>query len=482
MLARKIAYNSIISIVARAISTVVALVIIGIITRHLGETGFGEYSIIISFLYIFTVLADLGLYQITIREISKEGADEAKIASSAFILRSLSGFFFFALASLVVLFFPYSRLVKIGIALAAPGFWSISSYQVLISIFQKYLRMDKVALAEIVGKVLQLCLVLVFIKQNYGFFSIVLAFTFGSLLNYVLILWFLRSYIRLKIELDFKYIKRILKESYPLAISAILIMIYFKLDAVMLSIMPQRAGFGLSVHDPPYNVGIYSLAYRVLESLIFLPAMFVGLIMPLLSRYAFLNQAAFKKIIQKTNDVLIIFIVPIIAGIVFLSSKIIWLMSGDGFSDSATILNILSFATGVIFFGTLFGNTLIALGKQNSLAYIYGIGAVFNFGMNLFVIPRYSYYGAAISTFLTEFLVTILMMVIMWRAIKYLPSFRLFYKSFFASIAMTPLFYFFESWNLFLLIFFGGLIYFIIFYLLGGIKFDELAVFLKKEN
>jgi len=76
MLNKKIAYNSIISSGARIIGLALSLIIIGFITRYLGQDGFGYYSIIFAFLYLFTVLADLGLYSICLRDISRPNADK----------------------------------------------------------------------------------------------------------------------------------------------------------------------------------------------------------------------------------------------------------------------------------------------------------------------------------------------------------------------------------------------------------------------
>ena len=81
MLARKIALNAILSAATRVFGTLLALVTIGLITRYLTKTEWGEYSIVLTFGAIFSVLADGGLYQLLVRDISREGADEKKIAS-----------------------------------------------------------------------------------------------------------------------------------------------------------------------------------------------------------------------------------------------------------------------------------------------------------------------------------------------------------------------------------------------------------------
>ena len=68
---RKIAYNVVFSAAAKMAGTVLALVGIGFITRYLGKDGFGDYSTVLAFFFFFGALADLGLYSISTREISR---------------------------------------------------------------------------------------------------------------------------------------------------------------------------------------------------------------------------------------------------------------------------------------------------------------------------------------------------------------------------------------------------------------------------
>lgn len=470
LIARKIAYNTLIAAGARAIGLALSLIIIGLITRYLGQTGFGQYATILAFLYIFTVFADAGLYSICVRDISRPGADEKKIASQAFSLRFLLGLFFFALAPLVALFFPYPYSVQCGILIGALGFWSLSNAQVLMGVFQKYLRMDKVALAELVGRVIQLGLVIFFVWQKMGFLSIVWAMVGGALINFILVYIFAQQYIPISFQINLTYSWQLLKEALPLGMAVILVMIYFKLDTVMLSVMKT-----------PAEVGIYGLAYKILESLIFFPAMFVGLIMPLMSKYALIDQAKFKKISQKTLDILLMAIIPLIVGTFFLSPKIIVLIAGSDFICSANVLNILIVATGIIFLGALFSNQIIALKKQKTLAYIYGFGAVINVVTNLIFIPKYSYYGAAGTTVLTELVVTILMLIVIAQTLKAWPSFKPIFKYLLGACLMAIPLYFLASWNLLILIILGILVYFITLYLLKAFSLQEILALVKRE-
>lgn len=470
MLARKIALNTIISAAARVIGIALSLIILGLLARYLGQASFGNYTTVLAFLYIFNVFADLGLYSITVREISREGAEEEKIVSNAFTLRLMAGFLMFGLAALIVFLFPYPPEIKWGIALTSLGFWALSNAQVLIGVFQKYLKMDRVATSELAGRLVHLILVFFFIWQKAGFLSILTAYVGGAVINFILIFLLSQKYIPVKIRFDFSFWKKLLKESYPLAVAAVLVMIYFKLDTVMLSLMKESQA-----------VGIYGLAYKILESLIFFPAMFVGLIMPLLSKYALENREKFKQVIQKAFDFLIILTIPLVIGTLFLSRKIIILLGGQDFVQSAGVLNVLIVATGIIFLATLFFNIIIAVGRQKLLTWIYLFGAIVNIGANLIFIPKYSYYGAAGTTVLTEFLVTFLMIVAIIRTAKYFPSLKRVGRVLIATLIMGLLLYFYPAGNLFILIILSAVIYFLALYLLGGISKNEVFSLIKKE-
>jgi O-antigen/teichoic acid export membrane protein len=208
--------------------------------------------------------------------------------------------------------------------------------------------------------------------------------------------------------------------------------------------------------------------------------MFVGLIMPLLSRFAFSDQEQFKKISQKALDILIILVIPLIIGLLMLALPIVNLIGGKEFSVSAPVLQILSFAIGLIFFGNLFGSSIIALNKQKSGTWIYFGGMIFNIVTNLIFIPKYSYIGAASTTVATEFLVTILMIILIYRTIRCFPRFNII-KPLIAGLAMGLFIYYFREWSLFLLAGLGAIIYFGILYLIKGIRKNEVLMLVKKE-
>ncbi len=478
-LKQKIAYNATFSSIARIFDAILALIVIAYLTRYLGPAGFGNFIIVFTFWYIFVVLADLGLYQITVREISQNKERENEIVNNAFTLRLSATALVFFVGILLLFFLPYSYELRMGIVLGSLGFWALSSAQVLVGVFQKNLRIDKVAMAEILGRLAQLFLALYVIEKDLGFLSVIAVFSFSSMINLFAVCLFIRKFVALRLAFDFKIWKKMIREGWPLAISAIFVMVYFRMNAIILSLIKGEEA-----------VGIFGVGYKILENLIFFPAMFVGLVMPIMSEAAKNNLEKFKSVIQKTFNALAVFLAPMVFFTLILSDKIVYAIGGENFTESSGVLNILIFATALIFLGTLWSNAIIALGKQKQLAKIYFYGAVLNFVANIFLILKFSYMGAAWATLFTEFLVTALMLLYLRRAVGYSLAAGRLLKIFIAAFASSLLIFFAEKSiafsspiiDLAVLLFFGGVLYFFAFFSLSGVKIKELILFFKNNE
>lgn len=469
-LTQKIAYNAVFSVGARVLEMAIVFVTIKFMTVYLGVAGFGDYGTVLAFVYIFSVLADFGLYSSVVRDISLAGADEAKIVNNALTIRLVLGGLVMALAYFASLCFPYAPAVRWGILIAAAGYWLLNGVQVLMGLFQKHLLMDQVSVAEFLGRLVQFLLVVAAVRFDWGFYAIVGTVFWGALCNLLLVLIYARRLVRLRLEFDFSFWRDILRRSFPLAVSAILVLIYFKLDTILLSVLQGSTA-----------VGIYSLAYKIMENLIFFPSMIVGLTMPLMSRTVFEDRAQFKSIVQRTLNFLLLAIVPVVLGIFAVSTPLILLLAQPEFRDSIPVLNILALALAFIFLGALFSNVIIALKEQKNLARIYFCGALFNVAANLYFIPRYSYFGAAFTTLATEFLVTVLMIAVVYRKIRYVPSFANLLRCGFAGLLMYGVLKTLAFLNLFVLVVIGAAVYAVAVYLAGGISEEEMKKLLQKR-
>jgi len=407
-LAGRIAYNVVFNAIAKIISTVLALIAIGFITRYLGKDGFGNYATMLAFFAFFNAVGDLGLQSVTAREISREGAKESHIMSNVLTLRLAISCIIVILTPVLVFFLPYSADLKFAIIIASIAFVFSSVSMTLNGIFQKHLAMDKVATIELCGKIVQLGIIILAVQKHLGFMTITIALLGYMMFNAIVVFWVSRKYFTFSFQFDWDYWKSFLKQSIPLGIASIVTFTYFKADTIMLSVLKTSA-----------DVGIYNVAYKVIENLIFFPAMVAGLVLPLLSRFVFTDREKFNFIADKTFKVFLVLVVPLVIGVFFLAPQIVSIIGGAGFPESALVLRILIFALAFIFFGQFFNTILIVSNLQSKLMKAFIIAAIANISLNFFLIPRYSYIGASFTSVLTEMIVVTLSFALVYKHTHY---------------------------------------------------------------
>jgi len=471
VIARKIAYNVVVSSVSKVLSTILALVSIGFITRYLGKEGFGNYATVLAFLSFFAAIADLGLYYIATREISREGADEEKILGNIFSIRLISSLAMFVISPIIVLFFSYPLEVKEGIVIAAASFLFSSGYQILNGVFQKNLAMDKVAIGELIGKIIQVVVVILAVKLRLGFSWIIFSLLLNMIASFLIIYFFAKKYVRLHLRFDFGYWKIFLKESMPMGIATIVTFVYFKMDTILLSVMKSSA-----------DVGIYNAAYKVLENITFFPAMIAGLVMPIMAHSVFTNRKRFVEISDKTFKVFVVLVVPLVVGTLFLADDVIKLIGGAGFAESGSVLRILVFALAFIFFGQFFNTILIIGNLQKRLMWALGFAAAVNVVLNLIFIPRFSYVAAAYTSVITEFLVVVVTAYMVAKKVKYVPSSEKLARIMSAGVLMAIFLYIFRELNFFVLALASAAMYFIFLWLFKAIETSEITSLISKKG
>ncbi len=476
-LSAKVFYNTVVQIVSKIIATILGLVAVAIITRYLGIIGFGEYTTIITFLSVFGILADLGLTLVTTAMISQPGADEGRILNNLFTLRLVSAVFFLALAPLTIIFFPYGPEVKLGVAVAVFSFFFIALNQIFIGLFQKKLRMDKVSIAEIFGRLVLIIGVVLAVKLNLGLLGIIFATVFASAVNFLLLFIFSWRFVRLKIQFDPLIWKEIIRKTWPLAITIAFNLIYLKADILILSLIKT-----------PGEVGIYGAAYKVIDVLVTIPFMFAGIILPVLTiNWAGGNRESFKRVLQKSFDFMMILAVPLVVGTQFLAKEVMVIVAGEEFAAAGSVLKILVLAAWAIFFGCIFSHAIIALDKQKKIIGAYFFTSITALAGYLFFIPRFSYLGAAWVTVYSEIFIALVAFCLIYKYAGFFFNLKILFKSILASAIMAAFLFFLPAWfykgagGLFLTLGFSAAVYFMALYFFRGITREEILALLNRN-
>ncbi|MBU2566175.1 flippase [Patescibacteria group bacterium] len=392
---RVIAWNTGVQAVGKVVSTLFGVIIIALMTRYLGQTGFGYYSTANAFYQIFAIVLDLGINVMIVQMLGQHRGDKAyedRAVSATMTFRIITSFVLLGIVPFVGLLFPYALPVKIAFFALWISFFSASLNQIVIGVQQRHLKMHIVAISEVLGRAILLVGLIIAMAMHWGLTAIVIFVSIGSLAN-LIVNWAVASkYACFKWNVDVAFWKELLTKSWPIGISILFNLLYFKSDAFILSLVKDAA-----------EVGIYSAAYRVLEILITFPFMLAGVMLPLMSHaWAKKNKKQFTQLIRQSYLSILLFAIPLVAGVFVLGTPAMILISGPDFAASGDILKILTLAIAAIYFGTISSHVVVAINAQMKMLPIYVIVAVLTIIGYIIYIPPYGMWAAAWLTVFSE--------------------------------------------------------------------------------
>jgi len=426
-LSQKVAFNTVVQIVAKVVTVFFTLLTTILLTGYLGKSGFGDYIYVITLVIMFGALADWGTATIGVREAVKEEKRQGQIFANILVLRLLLSFLATILLIGLGLILPLQTdrpEVLRQVIMVASTLLILNVLKASFGIvFQAKLQMQKQAAANIATSGLIFLISWFFVKAGFGLLSLMVAYLLATAVG-VLVAGFLASKtVKFVFVLNKELLNCLIKESLPMGAILLMFTIDNKIDTVMLGAIK---GSG--------SVGIYGVAYRIYDVLILGSAFLMNALLPVISQYADLKkwQTKLQQIYQKSFDVLLLMGIGVVGLVWWLAPLMIQILTQKRFvefADAVWVLRILSLAMLIAYFNHLAGYTIVALGKQRPYFFVALIALIFNVFANLFVIPKFSYFGAAMVTILTEALVFLITTFFIFKLLKIVPSFISFPKT-----------------------------------------------------
>ncbi|MBD3340525.1 MAG: oligosaccharide flippase family protein [Candidatus Lokiarchaeota archaeon] len=367
--------------------------------RILGPEDFGKFNFAISFVMIFSILYELGMDLFTVREVSINRQQSEKLLGNSLIIKVALIPMVSSLIILVANLLGYSDVTIQAVYWSILYVMFITTANYLRSFFRGFEKINYEAVTVIFEKIV-LCFLggyaLVFSSGVINLFKLLTA---GALLSSIFTasLLFIKL-VKPKFSFDFSLMRGILKKAMPFALMNIFILIYFRIDMVMLSLMKNET-----------IVGLYSSGYRIMEMLLIIPAILMIPIYPAMSRLTVNDRSKFRELSQISVKGILLISLPVTLVIFFLANIFMLLFYGDSEYLLATgALKILVFALPFNGLTTVFATMLAANNRQLLTTRNSGICAVFNIVLNFSLIPKYGFMGAAAATLATEVLLTAL--------------------------------------------------------------------------
>jgi O-antigen/teichoic acid export membrane protein len=168
-------------------AALLGLALVALLTRHLGPAGFGDYRAALTFLAMASILANLGLYVVLLRELGRPGANEPRLIGNALALRVTAAVVVHLLAMGIAVLLPYTTAVLLAILVGIPGYLAIQGSEILAGACQRHLRQGKVAVAETLGVLVTLGLSALAAASGAGVVAMAAAFSMGLLVQLALL-------------------------------------------------------------------------------------------------------------------------------------------------------------------------------------------------------------------------------------------------------------------------------------------------------
>jgi O-antigen/teichoic acid export membrane protein len=463
---RELASNYFVQVSGKVLSVLFGLVTVGILTRALGDAGFGEYTTAVTFLSLFGVFVDFGLTLTLVQMISKDHEQEDRIVGNVYGLRLVSGVVFYAIAPLAVLAFPYSSSVKLGVAIGALGFLFMSTAGMLVGVFQKHLAMWRFAVAELVNRAAYLLLVAGLASLGYGLTAMIGAMVIANFLWLLVTLFLAKPLVCIRPRFDLSVWKHALWHSWPIALSIIFNLVYLRGDIILLANYREAA-----------EVGQYGVAYKVVDVLTAFPVMFMGLLLPKLTHsWHGRNREEFAAFMQHAFDLFAICVIPIAVGAQIAAEGLTVFIAGSGYEPAGAVLQILILAVVFVFISTLYGHAIVSLEKQRPMMFGYAATAAISLVAYLILIPRFGMWGAALVTVGSEALIALLTFLVVCGASGAWPKLTTAAKALTGSVIMYAALAAIPPLHVLLEVTIGATIYAAALLGTGGIKWSQIQM------
>ena len=448
------------------VTMILGLIFTVSLARCFGDIAFGKYSFALAFTALFAVLMDLGFNQLTIREVARDKTLAKKYMGNILIIKLFLSLVFFALIIAAVNLMHYPSDTKMIVYIFGASTVLSSFGGLFRAIFHAFEKMEYDSLLTIIQQVIVVSVGLTLLFLGYNLIQVVSVFLLGGIINVVFsLIVTVKKFEKPEFEVDFAFWKRSIINAIPFGLTAIFVIIFVRIDTVMLSMM---------VGDAP--VGWYNAAVTLVMGLSFIPGVLLSAVFPVFSKFYVSSPESLKTSYETAFRYLFIIAFPIGVGTTLLADKFILLVYGTQFIHSIIALQILIWWHVLGSLNWLLGTVLQSINKQKIFAVSTGICAIFNVIANLFFIPIMSYVGASITTIATESILFVLLFYCVSKGLYRLSLWGTIMKPIAAGAIMGIGIYYIQSFNVLMVIAIAVVIYFLALIALGGISKEDIKL------
>jgi len=419
--------NAVFSAGGDLISKIASLGFYVVMARELGRTGFGHYMFALSLTVLLTSLAGFGTDALLTRSVARDREALHDLFFNSVGLKVVLGVGLGAAAVGVSAANGYGAAVQLTTAIL--GVAAISD-QVIKTFAATFLAYDDVrpsAAGMILQRFVTAAAGIAALVAGAGIVPVAVIYLGGSLLALAYVSRALiRREIRPRRELSVARARAVAKESVPFGLKLIFSTAIFRIDSTILSLIKGGAA-----------VGLYSAAYRALESTLFVVYGLEAALFPTFSRLRRDSEPPVGSIYAVALKAVLALMTPV--GLVFLlyAGPILRLLYGHDFGAAATAMEWLGGAAALYGVSFISSSLAVAQGAARQVAWATGLIMIENVVLNVIVIPHFSLNGAAAVTTITEITQALVLGALALRFTGAIPAMRIVAAPLIGSAAMV---------------------------------------------
>lgn len=369
------------------------------VARYLNPEGLGALSYASTYVQLFQPIAYIGLSLIVIRDLIQEKSKTNEILGTAFVFKAIAslGSFLFILGLVLVLDIPISskwNIIIVSLSLM------ISPFQVIDFYFQSEVKAKYITYAQQVAAIgvgfLKLLGVFGGFKLSWFIWMVLAEAVFTGLM---LMFFFWRNNLSVR---NWKYntvvANRFLKELLPYVFSGFFIILYMKIDQLMIFNMLDAKA-----------LGIYAAAVKLCEPFYIVSTLVCSSLFPAIISGLVISRKEYEHRLQRLFNILTWLSITVSIGVHIFAEPIIHIVYGDKFAGAGIVLQTYFWASVFVFQGVVSGQAFAAEKMQSYNTFNTFVGAIINIGLNMWLIPLFGVKGAAFSTLISYFIAVVLM-------------------------------------------------------------------------
>ncbi|MFN7115393.1 MAG: polysaccharide biosynthesis C-terminal domain-containing protein [Saprospiraceae bacterium] len=361
---------------------------------------YGLYFALFNLTLTLQILGDLGIQNFNNRHISQHSHLLSKYFPSMLLLKSILAILYFIIVGIIAGLSGYTWMI-------VPLLLPIALNQMLNSLLL-YFRSNIAGLAmyradsliSVLDKLflIIICLIILQISDQFKIHWFVYAQTASMSLTVIIAFFtFYSKLINIRFRINRALLWMILKQSFPYALSVMLMGTYARLDGFLVErLLP----------DGRLEADVYASAYRLLDASNMIGFLFAGLLLPMFARMLKERQPV-QHLLQLSLQLILVGAITLATATFIYRHEIMLALYDKATSYSGEVLGVLiiSFIPFCIIY--IYGPLLTANQNLQQLNRIFAIAVALNLGLNFIFIPIYKSLGSAAIALLTQSFVAI---------------------------------------------------------------------------